>query len=551
MFVIFLLVVGKLIFRMKHRHGWQLLFQRMKVITLSLLLFISTLIVVFGYLGIIHAFFIAPVEQARYFNGFIKTSTTDIFQNEIRDDQIRLVDKELAESIVNRHASLFGSNIKIKSLHITTYQGQLVWVAAMGPDNTFNQELSGVLIINANDPTLEPTKIELTPGSAIVSENLFYGAETRRVAWLGDPVGTSYGRTYITWAPANITHPKIQPGQILQVQTFNKPQLFQWVTKYGGVFLYDLKGTLLETYTDLSLIPNWISQPFDEEWLEYNIGTWGNLRQNTDFNIFAPGFLGFITPSADRLEISRDTRYIISPDTNETVAITPLHPSANRLSSAGIFLSQSNSITYFDYRSRGYVSSESIEQYVESNEPPAAQGEYYATLPMLYPVKVNNETRMAWFTPVYHQTASTDVSGDVYSYNVQFRALYVLDAKKQELYGRAYLASVGGNTRQMVSAAKEAYKQAVANFLTGENQTEVTDYVVANITQKASYVDNGTTFIVFKTNTSLYQYLLASPSNLDVVDWLYALLEVEVGTIVKFKAIQLGNVWQLIELKPA
>ncbi|OLS21841.1 MAG: hypothetical protein HeimC3_33630 [Candidatus Heimdallarchaeota archaeon LC_3] len=543
-FIILLIFSIRILVNRRSRRTLVLVLRRGKPALFVAIFILGSLIAIIGYFSFIHASLFAPVNQANYFNSFIETSTEDLFENEIRDDQLRLVDKELAQAIVNRHASIFGSNVFASSLHITTYDGKLVWVAAMAPDNMFNQELKGLLIVDANDPTKIPEDIVFDPGEAVISENLFYGAETKRVSWLQDPM-SSYGRTYITWKDGD------PDGDLVQIQTFNTPKLFEWITHYGGVKIYDMKGNLLDTYTDLATMPEWISQPFDEEWLENNIYNWGNLRQGNGFNIFASGFLGLVTPSADRLEISRDTRYIISPDTNETVAITPVHPSTNQLSNAGVFLSKNNSITYYDYHQRGYISAESIEQYVESQEPQVAQGIYYSTLPMLYTMNVGNDTRMAWFTPVYHKTQTYDSEGFLTTVNVQFRGLYILDAKKQEIFGRAYLSDYG-TTSNMIAAAKTNYRNSVINADLGVDiPSNVTELLTVNITQKASYVANGTTFIAFKTNNSLYEYLIASPEELSQVHWLYALFDVEAGTVIKFTAFRENNSWILTSLQPA
>ena len=543
-FIILLIFSIRILVNRRSRRTLVLVLRRGKPALFVAIFILGSLIAIIGYFSFIHASLFAPVNQANYFNSFIETSTEDLFENEIRDDQLRLVDKELAQAIVNRHASIFGSNVFASSLHITTYDGKLVWVAAMAPDNMFNQELKGLLIVDANDPTKIPEAIVFDPGEAVISENLFYGAETKRVSWLQDPM-SSYGRTYITWKDGD------PDGDLVQIQTFNTPKLFEWITHYGGVKIYDMKGNLLDTYTDLATMPEWISQPFDEEWLENNIYNWGNLRQGNGFNIFASGFLGLVTPSADRLEISRDTRYIISPDTNETVAITPVHPSTNQLSNAGVFLSKNNSITYYDYHQRGYISAESIEQYVESQEPQVAQGIYYSTLPMLYTMNVGNDTRMAWFTPVYHKTQTYDSEGFLTTVNVQFRGLYILDAKKQEIFGRAYLSDYG-TTSNMIAAAKTNYRNSVINADLGVDiPSNVTELLTVNITQKASYVANGTTFIAFKTNNSLYEYLIASPEELSQVHWLYALFDVEAGTVIKFTAFRENNSWILTSLQPA
>jgi len=521
-------------------------------LTLVAILIVGSAVVVLSYLTIIQANFIAPVEQAQYFDGLIKVKQTDFFVNEIENDRIRLVDPELAQAIVDRHAAVFGSNIKARSLHVTVNTtGHLVWVAAMAADNEFNQELAGLLIVDASNPSAIPEKITFSAGQATVSENLFFEAHTSRLSWTRN-AWQKYGRTYITWVPENLSLPGMSPGDIVQVQTFNRPQLGRWVTEFGGVQVLNLNGNVLATYT--SEIPKFASQPYDEEWLESNIANWGNLRQGDGFNLFAGGFLGFIQPSSDRVQISRDTRYILSPDTNEVVAVTPVHSSASDLSGAGVFVSDASGITFYDYRNRGYRSSIAIEQFVESNEPQVAQGEYYATLPMLYPVSFGNSTRMAWFTPVYYQTAQYDSDGNVYQYNVEFRGLYVLDAVQQTVYGKSYLEG-GISSRNMVAAAKQGYRTAALNagLISGEGQTNgsVDPYTTANITQKDSFVVNGTTQIVFKTNNTTFQYLLASPLVLSTTDWLYALLDVQVSVLVKFKAFQSGSTWVLTEIKPA
>lgn len=521
-------------------------FRRESPILVGLTLIIIVLMMGTGYLSIFHANFVAPVDQAQYFNGFMSTSTEDLFLNEIPDYQIRLVDLDLATALVRKHSSVFGSNIKAWSLHVTTYQDRLVWVAAMAPDNLFNQKLRGLLIIDANDPARDPVQIDLE--DAVISENLFYGADTSRVAWLKDR-SAQYGRAYITWVPDDFTsHPKISPGQIVQIQTFNKPQALQWVVEYGGVKVFDLQGNLLETYSDRNTIPEWIAQPYDENWLERNINNWGSLRRGTGFDIFAGGFFGVTTPSADRLEISRDTRYIISPDTNQTVGVTPVHPSANSLSNAGVFLSTAKGVTFFDYRQRGYISSEAVEQYVESNEPPASQGEYYATLPMLYPIKVANQTRMAWYTPVYHKTSTLDAAGELYQTNVQFRALYILDASNQEVNGRAYLRD-HGSSFGMIAEAEEHYRAAVlGREIPSTNDTEQNITSVAQVLQKVTYVQGGDSYIVLRTNHSLYDVVIASSELLTPKEWVDVLLYVDVGSIIQFKTYQSQDLWYLTEV---
>jgi len=487
-----------------------------------------------------HSYFEAPVKKAEYFNSFINHSTENLFSSEIPDDMIRLVDKNLARTIAKNHMSTFGSNVMIRSIHITTHQGRLVWIAAIGSNNFASQELDGLLLVDANDPTAIPTQIEL-PSGVYYSEGLFYGKDIQRYAWIKNS-WLDYGRSYITWAPENISPSSIQPNQIVQVLTYNIIKPFDWVSYYGGVKVFDLNGNLLETYSELSTMPSWIAQPFDETWLEQNIDNWGNMRRGVGFDRWAGGFMGLTKPSADRLDISLDTRWIISPDTGRTIAITPVHPASTDLTNAGVFLSTSSGITFFDYSNRNYTSTKAVERYVESQEPPAAQGEYQATLPMLYPIKANEETRLVWFIPLYHQYSESNDLG--YEEIVQFRGLYIIDATNLNINGKAYLGDYGSTT-SMIAAARGAFQQAYLKSIGAVGES----FAVVNITEKAIYSLNGETHIAFKTNNSTYNYLIAKPSLLNETEFLYILFEVDVGSELFFKAYELNDVWYITEIQ--
>ncbi len=503
-----------------------------------LMIFSST-----SYLVLIQQNFNAPIQQAHYFNGLITTNTSDLFHDEIPDNQIRLINPDLANALIRKHASVFGSNVVPLSIHITTRNGHLVWVGAMAPDNFFNQKIIGLLVLDASDPNAIPEKINITNGYA--SEGLFFDAQTAMKAWSSDPF-QSYGRAYITWVPNDFNDGKLQAGDLVQVQTFYTPQPFAYQTRFGGVKIFDMKGDLLKTYSDRLSIPSWVSQSIDENWLEENIANWGHLKSGSGFDIFAGGFLGLTTPSQDRLEISQDTRYIISPDTNETVAVTPVHPATKHLTNAGMFVSTANSITYYDYHQRSYISTDAVEQLVESNEPQVAQGQYYATLPMMYPIKVSNQTRLAWFVPVYHKTTSTNSNGDSVVTNVQFRGLYIYDAVKQNVYGRAYLSDFS-SASAMVKQAKENYRASYLG-VTPTNTTQES-YINASVLKKSSFVQDGTTYIVLETDNTNYKYLYASPKILTSKDWLTALFDVTVGSNIKFQAYESNGAYYLSSIE--
>lgn len=101
----------------------------------------------------------------------------------------------------------------------------------------------------------------------------------------------------------------------------------QWsfVSKPNGVYVYDKRG-YVEDYYNMDEIPSWISQMYDEGWLEGQIDNWGGHKRGDGFDIWAGGLLWFIAPSNDRVTVTEDTRFIVSPDTGEVVALVCVDP---------------------------------------------------------------------------------------------------------------------------------------------------------------------------------------------------------------------------------
>ena len=76
----------------------------------------------------------------------------------------------------------------------------------------------------------------------------------------------------------------------------------------------------------MSEIPAWMTQVYDEDWLENMIDEFGNFRRGNDFDYFAGGFLWIVPPSQDRFQMTEDTRYVVDPETKDVVALVCVNP---------------------------------------------------------------------------------------------------------------------------------------------------------------------------------------------------------------------------------
>ncbi|MFX1536544.1 MAG: hypothetical protein ACFFDI_20195 [Promethearchaeota archaeon] len=493
--------------------------------------------------GNIFFFVIVPVNEAQYFDSFIVERKDDLFESEIPIDGIRLINADLARAIALRHASRFGA-VNIKSLHITTYSGSLVWVATVSPVFFTNDIIEGYIIVSATDQNAEPIlslDIEPTTFNIKAGEGLFYYAELARKALTTIDGNLQYGRAYLTWDDSD---------NLRTVLTYNYPNLHGY-SFYGGVMIFDTNGGLVARYDGLANVPNWVAQPYDENWLENKIAVWGSLRTGSHtFDPLAGGFLGLIRPSTQRVEISKDTRFILDPDLGDVVAITPVHPINNPRTCAGVFKATRNEIYFYDYSDRAYISADEVEKFVEGKLDKPASGEYYATLPILYPFHFPSEsgleTKMVWYVPVYwSQSAYWDTEEqegepDI-GRNIILDRLYIVDA--ENLNNHIFSLAQQKTSVQMVQEAKQGFTNLML-YGTGEQR------YAANITEIHSYIENGETNFIWHTNDTEHEYLKLTPSNLDEDEWILALTanQYDVFLYTAYQAGSDSDVWIVTNL---
>jgi hypothetical protein len=205
------------------------------------------------------------VANAYYFNGFIKSRTGLPFNKTIPDDMVRLVTKELAISVARRHMSEFGSNMRVLDTHITkTLDGHLVWVAVIGSTNVIAENyVKGFIIIDATDPTAVP---EILHKEFLVGDGLWWDRGLPFRPYLSNMM-ESYGVSYPSWDPTT-------EELVYIVAKYNVG--FDLIRRYAGLVVYNSKGEVAYDFSSLKEVPPWVTQVYDEDWLE---GSYGSFRQ--------------------------------------------------------------------------------------------------------------------------------------------------------------------------------------------------------------------------------------------------------------------------------
>jgi len=482
------------------------------------ILFLSYFLIVFAFVSFWE---FQKVANAIYFNNFIHTTSGLPFNSEIPDNMVRLVTEELARSIARRHMSEFGSNTQILGCHITkTPEGKLVWIAIIGSTNVIAENyVKGFVIVDATNPLTPPKilRVEFKVGEELwFYRNIHYGS------YMND-ISKCYGRAYPTW--------NFETNKLVYVLTRYSVG-FDLISRYETPVVYDEEGNLCAKAEGFQQIPLWITQVYDEDWLERRINEMGNFRRGDGFDYWAGGFLWFIPPSRDRFEMTEDTRYIIDPDTGDVVALVCVNPVGNKRTLCGIFKATRSGIYFYDYREANYISGMTAGDLVEGRLPKPATGLYEAEMPLLYPIQISpGNYRLAWYVPIYWREGTGEEDETIY-----LAGFAIVDA--EETNKIAIKMNVEGMTsEQLVHATKMEFLK-----LFGVT-TEIT--VTAKVIGKYEYVEEGTTHIVLRLDNATYQWVEATPKDLPTSQW-NKLLATNIGDTVTVHVEKRGEKWIMI-----
>lgn len=439
------------------------------------------------------------VSNAQYFKGSIVTESGLPFDSTIPDDMVRLVTKELAVSIARRHMSEFGSNTQVLDCHITKNpEGKLVWVATIGSTNILSENyIKGFVIVDANEPTATP---EIVHTQFNVGTNLWLDKNIPFRNYL-DKMENVYGVSYVTWQASN------QPVYVVTQYNLG----FDFIKRYEAPTAYDAHGNLVASPQGLSDVPSWITQVYDEAWLEEMINEMGTFSRGGAFDYFAGGFLWIVPPSQDRFEITEDTRYVVDPASTDVVALVCVNPVENQRTLSGVFKATPSGIQYYDFKQSNYISGLTAEDLVEGRLPKPATGTYTAIMPLLYTVDIGGGTqRLAWYVPIYwYEGYDESGNGDETVYLAGFAVVDAQDTNKISLA----INEEGISSEQLV-------RQTRLDFIKLFGGTVNADSTVnAKVVKSFQYVQNGLTHIVLNLNDATYPWIEATPQDLTSTEW--------------------------------
>jgi hypothetical protein len=437
------------------------------------------------------------VENAKYFDGFIQQGVGLPFSTTIPDNMVRLVTQELAVSIARRHMSEFGSNTQVLDCHVTkSPEGKLVWVATIGSTNIISENyIKGFVIMDANEPAAAP---EIVHAQFDVGVGLWWDRNIPFRNYIDDMTKT-YGVAYPTWNMDN-------NQSIYVVTSYNLG--FDFVRKYETPLAYDSQGKLEYEPKTMSEIPKWITQVYDEDWLENMINEFGNFRRGNGFDYFAGGFLWIVPPSQDRFQMTEDTRYVVDPETKDVVALVCVNPAENERTLSGVFKATREGVLYYDLKDSNFISGMTAEDLVEGRLPKPATGDYYSVMPLLYTVEVTpGNNRLAWYVPIYWNEGSGESDETIY-----LAGFAIVDAQDTNKIVST-INQQGITSIQLIQQTRLEYAKLFgANVTTGIR-------ISANVLKTYEYVQDGTTHIILHLNNETYSWIEATPKDLAAQQW--------------------------------
>jgi len=485
---------------------------------------VALLFIFFLLFVIIGAFFtqVQRVSNAYYFSGvFIQPRSGLPFNRSIPDNQVRLVTEELAVSVARRHMSEFGSNMRVLDTHITkTLDGKLVWIAVIGSTNVLAENyVKGFILIDATDPVAVP---EIVHREFMVGDGLWWDRNVVFRSYSSENAH-SYGVAYPSWNPTT--------GELVYIVARYEVG-FDLIRRYKGLIIYNSEGKIIYDYTTLPSVPSWVTQVYDENWMENMINEWGGFRRGAAFDYWSGGFLWIVPPSRERVEMSEDTRYIVDPETGDVIAMVMVNPVASERTLAGVFKATRQGIFFYDYSKEEYISGITAEDIVGGKLPKPATGLYDTEMPLLYPVEVSSGVfRLAWYVPIYWREGTREPDETIIL--AGFAVIDARDINKVAIN----LAGGGLTSEQLVRETRLDFTRLFGAVTYVSLDTTVLD--------KQEYVREGTTHVVLHVENSTYPWIEATPNDLPSQQW-YELLSTEKNHHILANIEKREEIWTIV-----
>ncbi len=456
--------------------------------------------------------------SAKYFENIVTYDSTNLpfnvldEENEI-DKNIRLVTKEFAISKAEQNKAVFGSNAELMEANVIYVNDSIYWCMIYAPKRSAQIWKSGqfnlawgLILVEGNNPNAEPVIINFAKDDFNYAEGLWYNHNINLKNYRRDQ-NAKYWRSYPTWTGTEWVY----------VVTRSTRNVYgAWFS--DGIDVLDIKtGDLVTHYTtdELDTTPDHILQIYSEDLIEEEwIKKWGNRRDTTaDGNIrLLPGFPHY---SSDRLgfygEGVEDIRYIEYQ--NSTLAFFATHPKDSLETLAGIGIIKKNGTIFYNLRERGYISAITAAKLAEGQLTAPNEGSYIVQMPVPYTLNTSIGFRLAWFIPIYWQSGTVQ----------RLSHVCVIDALDSSYISIAEAEGLTGS--QVVKEARSEFKSFFASEIPQQ------EYIIAEIDNLGSYVDDGNSIFVFQLNNS--KIIRCSQDYLNETHWNQVVLA-EIGNVIHY-----------------
>lgn len=480
-----------------------------KVLLASLVIILVLLPVTFTVVGATSA----VLGNAYYLDSMVTKFTGYPSFFSFNSSDVRLVTTDVAYAKARQHMASFGSNVQVEDINIAIWDGKLSWTMTVVQQYwlgaSYDQHVYGYIVLSATDPNEAPILVH--QDLALASGTGFNNRKDILLqCYYRDP-NYKYDRAILTKDPDGklvYAVPKYALEPSLELRAY-------------GVDVWDaVQGIYLQSY-DLTNMPKWIPQPFDEGWLEQQISNWGASRRGQVFDFLAGGFIG-ISVSNDRVAMDEDTRFLRYGD--EMLSFTSMHPYATEQTLSGIFITDHTGIKYYDVSQLNMLSASRAKDVIQSQLYKPSAGEFVVEMPILY----NMSSYMAWLSPAYYVTGDT--------WQLKFigivNALDQSDVVVQDVTGMAAKVGVETATASFVSLVSS--KQNLGTSIQG---------IIAG---KWSYELGGNTNYYFNvTYASTWKLLHGAQSNMPTTDWVELVIS-SVGDQVNSTYITVGSINEII-----
>jgi hypothetical protein len=146
-------------------------------------------------------------------------------------------------------------------------------------------------------------------------------------------------------------------------------------------------------------------------------------------------------------------------------------------------------------------------------------------MPLLYPVQITpTTTRYAWYCPIYWYSVEA-YDDEYYLSDIRLQGLALVDAIDTS---KLFYQEAGGSLRgaDLVKAAREGYVEIMGGTIVEEPTGSFN--ITATLLNKSSYVYDGDTHFLLRTDNSSYEFLLGTRDWMSLTDW-YDLLNIQEG----------------------